>query len=792
LEKFMKFLPTSTWSITPPESDETNDSFISHVFGTFSGTARALVTSFNGDPSTRPPELGWSAIVYPEGSSKLQSRNNNYISYSLYNPVSGKYKRRKENFVALYGIVLDDIGTKVGWEKIILEPSYIVETSKGNYQCVYLLSTPISDKNLIARIWDALKDSGQTDKGSGGMHCRLGRLPIGINGKKDFKTVWVHYRPDLRYSLNTIIESQGWIIKPQSEPRITPADKLPSHEFIDQVLDTLKEKDLYKSQISTGKHNITCPWMSTHTGKVDSGTVYYEPDPEFPLGGFKCLHDSCAERHLSDFYRELDIKRPGEIPNLIRVSDRGGRSLVAESEAATALINMLRGRLAYDVISSLWYKFNGTHWQGGVDNVTVGPMLTDELDKGTLGIGYGSRYYSGVKTQMMAKNSMKLPITDRNALPFRNGMLNLKTGVLMDTTPDNAHTWVLPYEHNIYEDCPNIKVWLHWALKGEEDIVKYARAWLAAILHGFNDMQQFLHLIGPGGTGKSTFQRLIYAMLGEDNVSHTTLRDLEFNNFELAKIQGKRLVVLADSSRYGQSMDNLKRIVGGDPVRCERKNVQQTTDFVYQGTVLMASNEFLASTDHTSGLDRRRAMIVFDAKLTDEEKDSWVERGGESKLLHMEIPGLINWLLELSFKQIIDTIKAPPQTSRDIVVEAMSSSNPVVEWIEDRLTTEPTELDAMNGRSPFATWGIVKAININGERFIKDVYVHMYPSYCDWCEGNGRSPISKDRLKSTVVDTLRTLGIVAEKVRRREGWGISGVRLKTEQELFGNNETEEY
>ncbi|WP_194270022.1 hypothetical protein [Candidatus Methylospira mobilis] len=48
--------------------------------------------------------------------------------------------------------------------------------------------------------------------------------------------------------------------------------------------------------------------MAEHSGGVDGGTAYFEPDDQWPIGGFKCLHGHCADRHIRDLLRFLDIE----------------------------------------------------------------------------------------------------------------------------------------------------------------------------------------------------------------------------------------------------------------------------------------------------------------------------------------------------------------------------------------------------------------------------------------------------------------------------------------------------
>ncbi len=65
----------------------------------------------------------------------------------------------------------------------------------------------------------------------------------------------------------------------------------------------------------------------------------------------------------------------------------------------------------------------------------------------------------------------------------------------------------------------------------------------------------------------------------------------------------KRLCMINEAGRHGGQLNMLKAITGGDYIPLERKHVQQSGSFIFDGLVLMASNENLQSTDSTSGLE---------------------------------------------------------------------------------------------------------------------------------------------------------------------------------------------
>ena len=64
------------------------------------------------------------------------------------------------------------------------------------------------------------------------------------------------------------------------------------------------------------------------------GTAYFEPDDNWPIGGFKCLHGHCADRNIHDLLSFLGIEvnaarmkptihvMPGEIHRVVDAAER--------------------------------------------------------------------------------------------------------------------------------------------------------------------------------------------------------------------------------------------------------------------------------------------------------------------------------------------------------------------------------------------------------------------------------------------------------------------------------------
>jgi len=329
-----------------------NDDFMLAVFGGAPSDTRPVTVSFAGNPGTVPGK-SWAGNRWQlndEVTSSHPASSNNYFSLAAFRPNdAGQYRRQKSRFHLLYAVMLDDIGTKVAIERLKLPPSWLLETSAGNYQAGYILREPLADGSVADRLMNAVVSAGLSDPGANGPRARLARLPVAVNGKHTppFRCLMAEWSPELRYSVDEIVNgleldmapdkrnarkgvrSQKQTIGNGEEIWIARPDE-------NRVLSALHDRGLYKAPLGDARHDITCPWVIEHTGQLDNGTAYFEPNENWPIGGFKCLHGHCAERHLRDLLGYLDIEAsaagmkptirvvPGEIH---RVADAAERAL---------------------------------------------------------------------------------------------------------------------------------------------------------------------------------------------------------------------------------------------------------------------------------------------------------------------------------------------------------------------------------------------------------------------------------------------------------------------------------
>lgn len=203
-----------------------NADFMAGVFGNVTGAERPVVVSLAGNPSNG----AWFAKPWIMEQTCLSADHNNYISFATFRPDdNGEYQRQKKYFAALYAVMLDDIGVKVPQDRISLAPSWIIETSKGNYQYGYMLSEPLRDAAEADRLFTAIIDAELTDPGASGPCVRLGRLPVAINGKHtdDRGEAWrckpACWQPKRRYSVQEIVDGLQIKLKETSQQRREPS-----------------------------------------------------------------------------------------------------------------------------------------------------------------------------------------------------------------------------------------------------------------------------------------------------------------------------------------------------------------------------------------------------------------------------------------------------------------------------------------------------------------------------------------------------------------------------------------
>lgn len=234
-------------------------------------------------------------------------------------------------------------------------------------------------------------------------------------------------------------------------------------------------------------------------------------------------------------------------------------------------------------------------------------------------------------------------------IPFKNGVLDIDSRVLLHHSPSYEFRWQLPrdYSHSI-NGWDKIMRFLDETSGGNKQLRNILLAFCNKALLGRDGLPKFLYLSGSGGNGKGVFLDLIKALVGEKNVKTTSLADLNENRFTPANIKDKRLVVCADEDKKPDSLTVFKSATGGDDISCEYKG-KKAMDFKYEGIFVVAANKPIFQGENHEAMKRRK--VDFPCLHQPIEKDDKLIE----KLL-VELPQFTSFVLGLDPAWVKKTI----------------------------------------------------------------------------------------------------------------------------------------
>lgn len=463
-------------------------------------------------------------------------------------------------------------------------------------------------------------------------------------------------------------------------------------------------------------------------------------------------------------------------------SETNNKKIPSHSVLCQLLGNKFADVLSWDTTSKDWliYQDQTGIWQAQPDEV-VSNVVYKELDATLPSVfgykeGFSNNYLNGAVDMLKSQLFVAEWKETKTLLPFKNGVLDLVTRELIKHSPSNRLTWVIPYDYQPTAKGQMIVDWLGEVTKGDNRLVELLRAFLRAILTRAGHLHRFLELVGPGGAGKGTFIRLATVLVGMPNVCATDLKQLELNRFESANIYRKKLTVITDSDRYGGDVATLKAMTGGDQLRLERKNEQQSTGFTYDGMVMIAANEAISSSDYTSGLERRRISVFFDKQIKQQYQKNLVVIDGQNEAsgeFIQYLPGFLNWVLEMDEQDMVAMLKHTAQVVPNLAKmksRVLVETNNIAQWLNDAVIYDTSSQVKVG----------IKEKVIGQAYPYKNVETWLYPNYVYYCDTHGNMPISAKRFTNLLIDLcVNQLGWEVKKPERsRDGYFVPGLRLR--------------
>jgi len=347
---------------------------------------------------------------------------------------------------------------------------------------------------------------------------------------------------------------------------------------------------------------------------------------------------------------------------------------------------------------------------------------------------------------------------DKDYLPVKNGLLNLKDFTLHPFDPSKIYTYQLPVEYDAEADCPNIKRFISEIVR-EEDI-PILQEFLGYCLYPDMPAHKSLWLYGTGRNGKTTFVNLLRILLGDICTVSVSIEELDGRHrFSKARLFGKLVNIISEPS-VQDKMETVefKKLTGGDLISAEVKNKQNTIDFVNFAKFIILGNKFPEVQDATTAFWERVIVIEFPNQFIGNAIPNYervlVEKDG--------IAGFLNWCLEGLKRLEVRGFKfSESKTSKQKKAEFMRMSNSARAFLEERCEFNPS------------------AYISKGE---------LYDSYKLFCEREGLTIVGKKRFSEIVGETPRVY-VKHKKIGGKIQRAWFGIRVKEEEE--GEEEEEE-
>lgn len=260
-------------------------------------------------------------------------------------------------------------------------------------------------------------------------------------------------------------------------------------------------------------------------------------------------------------------------------------------------------------------------------------------------------------------------------IPFKNGMYDPIAQKMIPHDPKYRAINQIPHEYHPEAQLTGEEVerWLEFIVPQPDDREMLLQ-FMGYCLTRDTRQQKFTILYGSGGSGKSTVIKILELMIGAQNISNISLKELS-QRFASYGLLGKLLNSCADLEVSAlEDTSVIKKVLGEDSLRGEPKG-KDAISFKNYAKLIFSTNELpLVISEKTNGF-YRRLMILNMTRQPEHKRPDYLD------LLSKEI----DYLIRLAVKALERMYQAGQITesagSREAVQSLRNDSDTVEAWI---------------------------------------------------------------------------------------------------------------
>lgn len=409
---------------------------------------------------------------------------------------------------------------------------------------------------------------------------------------------------------------------------------------------------------------------------------------------------------------------------------------------ADRFIHLYGDRVSYCQDENLWYVYNGKFWEADIQKTNM-MKLTKELANTMKMItksyvssdsNYGKQLQQAVKRlgNIHTKQSMitasqcevarmkKDYNTRRDILIVKNGVVDLRTGELLDFSPDYYSTQaVVDINYNPKAGEPTrFLQFLDEIFAGDKELVEYLLRFLGYCLTGEVKESKFLICYGSGANGKSVLFNLIRDVMGmySDSMAPSGIlkkRNSDGPNSSVMKIRDTRMVTIDELQKYDELDTGLvKNITGGTSEKINVREMYgraQSFEFAFK---LILNTNFLPRLNWMdNAMNRRVVVIPFDVVFTDEKQD----RSLPYKL-QKEKEQILNLLIKMAVEYYQHGLPEIPEASKAAFKKATLADCPLKAYFDEEIEITRDKDDMIQAQAfydSFLRWAYAHDFHID-------------------------------------------------------------------------------
>lgn len=200
---------------------------------------------------------------------------------------------------------------------------------------------------------------------------------------------------------------------------------------------------------------------------------------------------------------------------------------------------------------------------------------------------------------------------DKNLINFQNGVWDIERGKLLPHDSKYLQTLQIPHPVGEYKPFQETRLYNFFKKTNlpKEDI-KMLLKYMAYCLTLDYGLKTFMILCGQSNTGKSVLIRFFENLVGKQNVSSLSMHELNMR-FYPSQLYNRLLNSCADNSSLPlSSIENLKKITGGDQIMHEKKG-KEPFFFVPFCKLIFSFNQLPLQLEEKSNAFYKRMRILF-------------------------------------------------------------------------------------------------------------------------------------------------------------------------------------